>query len=163
MIARRGDRTVTDMGPCPAGVEALNAYAYALGDTTWGSEIERRPATPEELARLDGDPEPEPVRLLVRTPEQLDESRRRGGAATAVTRSKPRRTEMGRPRLYSDAEMLLALRECLGNQSRAARLLGMSKGGWLRRMRRMRDAGLPADIEASLRRPGGLYGWERAA
>lgn len=167
MIRRTHNRADDfDAGPGAAGIAGVFAVeAIALRAETFVAPVERRYLTPEELAVIrQGEPEP-PKRPVVidRSPQQMREAGRRGAAATARTR-RIRSHVLGRPRTFTDAAFLDALRETHGSQVRAAESLGVSRSAVRKRLRQLRAAGpLPADVSALLRGPGGWWRWEKAA
>lgn len=164
MIVRDGRRNVSANTPAPAHIDSVRAVnTIALAAEAYVSPVERRYLTPEELAVIrQSDPEPvrvpQPVYALTVTPD-LPERRARGGRNAALTRSRI----IGRPRLFTDAELFDALIHHRGSQSRAALALGFSRSAIRKRIRHLRDTGtMPAEVSAVLRGPGGHWRWEAA-
>lgn len=139
--------------------------------------IERRRATPEELARLSGPVEPPKPRVSTHghlTDEEVAERRRRGTEAMLARRAvvrpvvrepkppkpKPDRRprtleELRRPRTMrvTDEQALAALRATSGNRNAAARLLGVTAQSVNHRVDVLARHGLlPDDVAASIRR-----------
>lgn len=149
MIVRDARRQVVDLGPAPAHIDSVRAVeTIALRAELLVSPVTRRSATADELARLDGEPEravtmPE----ARRTPEQVAESRRRGGEMTAQKRRDKR--------LVPDYEIIRALREANGIRRDGARIVKMRTAAYNWRVRSLlaRDE-IPVDVREMMR-PGG--------